>query len=304
MTGVFITLFLLVAAGLAYRLIPGVPAADVVRRSIGSVVLNIFLPALTFKVLATAPLGSDLWAVPLVSIITVLASFAISWLVYARLLRSRLSAPTIGALIVASTWCNATYLGLPVVSAVVGVDYQRIPMLFDLLGMSPMLFTLGTMICVEYGTRGERHTVGEGLLQAVKLPPLIAAVLGIVVNLMHITVPSVIMDACGVAGSVVAPTMLFSIGLALRPPKWDQLAVLAPSLIIKLGIAPAVGMIMIGLLIADAHVARATLLEAAMPTMVLTMVFAERYGLDEEILAQAIVFSTVVAMLTLPFIAS
>ncbi|RPI68093.1 MAG: AEC family transporter, partial [Ignavibacteriae bacterium] len=75
-------------------------------------------------------------------------------------------------------------------------------------------------------------------------------------------------------------------------------------LIIKLGIAPAVGMIMIGLLIADAHVARATLLEAAMPTMVLTMVFAERYGLDEEILAQAIVFSTVVAMLTLPFIAS
>lgn len=115
MTGFFITLFLLVAAGLAYRLIPGVPAADVVRRSIGSVVLNIFLPALTFKVLATAPLGSDLWAVPLVSIMTVLASFAIAWLVYARLLRSRLSAPTIGALIIASTWCNATYLGLPVV---------------------------------------------------------------------------------------------------------------------------------------------------------------------------------------------
>lgn len=303
MTGVFVTLFLLVGAGIAYRFIPGIPPPDVVRRSIGSVVLNVFLPALTFRVLSTAPIGSDLWAVPLIAIVTITVSFAIAWLVYARLLQRHLAAPSIGALIIASVWCNATYLGLPVVTAVVGVDYQRIPMVFDLLAMSPMLFTLGTLICVEYGTRGERHTVGEGLLQAAKLPPLIAAVVGLSVNLVHLTVPDVIMDACTTAGNIVAPAMLFSIGLALRPPQWHRLGLLAPSLLIKLVVAPLVAWLMIGVMISDVQIARATLLEAAMPTMVLTMVFAERYGLDEDLLAQAIVFSTVVAMVTLPMVA-
>lgn len=303
MTGVFVTLFLLVSAGILYRFIPGIPPPDVVRRSIGSVVLNIFLPALTFRVLAQAPIDSDLWAVPMVAIVCIIVCASIAWIVYARLLKRRLSAPTIGALIVASTWCNATYLGLPVVSAVVGPDYQRIPMLFDLLAMSPMLFTLGTMICVEYGTRGERHTIGEGLLQAAKLPPLIAAVAGLTVNLLGFDVPSVVMDACTTAGNIVAPAMLFSIGLALRPPQWSIVPMLAPSLVIKLVLAPFIGWLMIGWLISDPIIAKATLLESAMPTMVLTMVFAERYGLDEEILAQAIVFSTVAAMITLPIFA-
>lgn len=302
MTGVFVTLFLLVSAGILYRFIPGIPPPDVVRRSIGSVVLNIFLPALTFRVLAQAPIDSDLWAVPTVAIACIVVSVSIAWLVYARWLQRHLSMPTIGALIVASTWCNATYLGLPVVTAVVGQDYQRIPMLFDLLAMSPMLFTLGTMICVEYGTRGERHTIGEGLLQAAKLPPLIAAVAGLMVNLLGVSVPSVLMDACTTAGNIVAPAMLFSIGLALRPPQWRMVPMLAPSLLIKLMLAPFIGWLMIGWLISDPIVAKAALLESAMPTMVLTMVFAERYGLDEEILAQAIVFSTVVAMITLPMI--
>ncbi len=303
MVSVFVTLFLLIGAGIAYRFIPGIPPPDVVRRSIGSVVLNVFLPALTFRVLSTAPIGSDLWAVPLIAVVTIIVSFVIAWLVYARLLQRHLTAPSIGALIIASVWCNATYLGLPVVTAVVGVDYQRIPMVFDLLAMSPMLFTLGTLICVEYGTRGDRHTVGEGLLQAAKLPPLIAAVVGLSVNLVHLTVPDFIMDACTTAGNIVAPAMLFSIGLALRPPQWHRLGLLAPSLLIKLVVAPFVAWLMIGMLISDVQIARATLLEAAMPTMVLTMVFAERYGLDEDLLAQAIVFSTVVAMVTLPMVA-
>lgn len=303
MTGVFVTLFLLVGAGIAYRFIPGIPPPDVVRRSIGSVVLNVFLPALTFRVLSTAPIGSDLWAVPLIGVVTIVVCFGIAWLLYARLLQRHLAAPSIGAMIIASVWCNATYLGLPVVTAVVGVDYQRIPMVFDLLAMSPMLFMLGTLICVEYGTRGEKHTIGEGLLQAAKLPPLIAAIVGLGVNLLHVPVPDVFMDACTTAGNIVAPAMLFSIGLALRPPQWHRLGLLAPSLMIKLVVAPLVAWLMIGILIGDVQIARATLLEAAMPTMVLTMVFAERYGLDEDLLAQAIVFSTVVAMVTLPIVA-
>ena len=301
---IFTTLFVLLAAGVLFRYLPGVPPADVMRRAIGAMVLNIFLPALTFGVLVTAPITMDLVAIPAVAMITAMASFGVAWVVFARLMRPRLTSAAIGTLLLATTFCNATYLGLPVVSAVVGAEYARVAILFDLLGMSLILFTVGTVISVEYGTRGQRHTVAEGLRQVATLPPFLAAVAGLGINLSGIDVPDVVMNVTDVAGRVVAPAMLFSIGLALRMPKLSVLPILAPSLIIKLVIAPAIGALLIGAMISDVQVARATLLEAAMPTMVLTIVFAERYGLDEELLAQAVLFSTIVSMATLPVVAA
>ena len=128
---------------------------------------------------------------------------------------------------------------------------------------------------MEYGTRGERHTIAEGVKQVLTLPPFLAAVVGLLVNISGLTVPEFVMDFTRVAGHVVAPVMLFSIGLALKEPKLSTLPLLTPSLLIKLVVAPAIGFVLIGLFISDVPTARATLLEAAMPTMVLTIVFAE-----------------------------
>lgn len=302
MIAAFFSLFLLLGAGIAYRWIRNVPPPSDVRRIIGSIVLNIFLPALTFHVLYTAPETTDLIAVPAVSIVTILGTAALAWLVYGLLLRRRLAGPTIGALILAAAWCNATYLGLPVTAAMIGDHVRRVPVLFDLLGMSPMLFTLGTLIAVEYGTKGERHTIGEALRQIVTLPPLVAAVAGITLNLLDVPLPNAIGQACEMAGRCVAPLMIFAVGLALRPPQWKILPWTLPSVAIKLIVAPLLASPLIHLWITDPDVLRAATLEAGMPTMVLTMVFAERYGLDEAILAQTILVGTVLSMLTLPYL--
>ena len=239
----------------------------------------------------------------MIAITVGLASLALSWIVYARFLKNKLSRPTAGALILASTLCNATYLGLPVVQAVVGEEYSQVPLMFDLLGMSVLLFSFGTIICVEFGTRGTKHTFGEGLRQILRLPPMIAAVAGLVYNVLGGTLPEVVDSTLDALGSVVAPLMLFSIGLALSVPKLKALPILAPAIGIKVVVAPLIGFLLVGWLIADPNIALGTHLETAMPTMVLTIVFAERYGLDEEILAQAIVLTTIVSLITLPLVA-
>ncbi|MCX6140205.1 MAG: AEC family transporter [Candidatus Kapabacteria bacterium] len=303
MGNVFATLGILLACGILYRRIPGVPDPIVVRGAIGSMVLNVFVPLLTFGVLVSAPLGSDIWTVPLVSISSVVVGFALSWIVFARLLRSRLSPPTIGALIISATWCNAMYLGLPITTAVIGDHVGRIPILFDYLGMTPLLFTLGTVVAVEYGTRGEKHTLGAGVLQALRMPPTIAVGVGLLANITHIPIAPFVLDACTAAGRVVAPLMLFSIGLALRWPRLSMLPVLAPVALIRLVIVPAVVVALAKFFIHDPDILRATMLESAMPTMMLTMVFAERYGLDESTLAQAILVTTLISVATLPIVA-
>lgn len=303
MTQVFATLAVLMACGVLYRRIPGVPEAAQVRSIIGSMVLNVFVPLLTFGVLCTAPLGSDLWTVPLVSVSTVLVGFGLAWLVYARALRRTLSPPAIGSLIIAATWCNAMYLGLPITTAVVGAEMSRIPIMYDYLGMTPLLFTLGTVVCVEYGTRGERHTIAEGLLQALRMPPTIAAAAGIAVNLLGIPVAPWLLDACTSAGRVVAPLMLFSIGLALRLPDMTKVPLIAPAVLIRCVAVPLIILPLARALMPDPAVLRSAMLETAMPTMMLTMVFADRYGLDDAILAQAILLSTLVSAITLPLLA-
>jgi len=304
MLEVFLTLFVLMGGGVVVRFIPGFPERKQVRQTIGTAVLMFFLPALSFRVLYEAPLTTELLAVPVVSAIVTLVSLGAAFVVYGLFFRGRLPRPVIGALILASTWCNATYLGLPVVKAVVGDHMQRIPIEFDLLAMTPLLFTIGTVISVEYGTRGTRHTFVEGLRQVVLLPPFLAAFAGIACNALHIPIAQWLLNALHTAGGVVAPLMLFNVGLALAMPRLNTLARITPALIIKLILAPLIGFVAIQWFITDVDVARATLLESAMPTMVLTMVFAERYGLDEETLAQAIIISTLLSMLTLPYIAT
>lgn len=302
MSLVFLQLALIVVAGILYRRIPNSLPPQEIRRVISSIVLNVFIPFLTFGVIATAPMGMDLLTVPLISITTALLGLGLGWLVYARLLRGRLSSGAAGSLILAATWCNAMYMGLPITTAVVGEHVSRVPILYDYLGMTPLLFTLGALIGSRFGAGQVQTSIVKGLTDVFTMPPAITIAAALVVNALDVPIPEWVTSACLSAGKAIAPLMLFSIGLALRLPSWRSIPILLPSVAVRVIIVPAMVLPLTGLIIHDADVRLATMLETAMPTMMLTMVFAEKYGLDESVLAQAILLSTLVSALTLPML--
>jgi predicted permease len=94
--------------------------------------------------------------------------------------------------------------------------------------------------------------------------------------------------------------MLFSIGLTLRLPVRKNVPIIVPAVAIRTILVPLIMVSGTAWLIDDPVVEKAAMLETSMPTMMLTMVFAERYGLDTEALAQAILASTIVSFFTLP----
>jgi predicted permease len=304
MLNVFATLGVLLASGIIYRMIPGVPTPQTVRSVIGSIVLNVFIPLLAFEVLATEHIMGDVWTVPVASVATTLIGFGLAFLVYGYILRKRIARPTIGAMILAATWCNAMYLGLPITLAVVGDPGDHVPILFDYAGMTPLLFTLGTAVCVAYGTSDEQPTFRQGIKQILRLPPFIATVAGIAVNAMGLELPLWFIAAAETAGKVVAPLMLFSIGLTLRWPTISRTPMLVPAAVIRTIIVPLLVFPLASLLHPNDDILRSTMLEAAMPSMMLPLVFAERYGLDVESLAEAILLSTIISVATLPIVAS
>jgi predicted permease len=307
MITVFGPLLLILATGVVFRLIPGVPDPSEIRRIIGAIVLHAFLPALTFTVLYQAPLTSDLWQIPVVAIIVTLTSFALSWMLFAWALRSRLDRPAIGTVILASTWANVTYLGLPVLTSVLGPEWSRAAITFDYLAMTPLLFTIGVATCMQFGTHNEVHTsMVTRLLAVLRLPPFIAAAIGLLLNVLHVPVHEVILKTTTTLGHTIAPLMIFSVGLALRPHpdhvKGHALAI-APVTVLKLVVAPMVAILVAPLVGLQGHAATAAILESGMPTMMLTMVFAERYGLDVHLLANTLLVTTLLSMLTLPVLA-
>lgn len=304
MLNVFATLGVLLACGVLYRMIPGVPSPQTVRSVIGSVVVNVFIPLLAFEVLATERITSDVWTVPVVSIVTTLIGLMLGLAVYAYALRRHLPRPTIGAMILATTWCNAMYLGLPITLAVVGESADHVPILFDYAGMTPLLFTVGTFICVAYGGTEKQPSFRNGIVQVLRLPPFIATVAGISVNALGLELPLWFASAAETAGKVVAPLMLFSIGLTLRWPSISRTQLLLPAALIRTVLVPVLVFPLATLLHANDDILRATMLETAMPSMMLPLVFAERYGLDVEALAEAILLSTLIAIGTLPIVAT
>ncbi len=101
-------------------------------------------------------------------------------------------------------------------------------------------------------------------------------------------------------GDLVVPLMIFSIGLALSLPKVKHVYILAPAIIIKLAIVPLISYQTASFLGLRQTALASCVIEGAMPTMVLSLLIAARFKLDETLAAFLIVVTTVLSFATLP----
>ncbi|GIV54769.1 MAG: transporter [Candidatus Kapaibacterium sp.] len=286
-----------VGVGLAWRWIRWLPASEQVRGIIAGAVFTAFLPALTFRSMVLhAPVGSVLWKIPLIAALSISVALVGGWLF---LRRPGWSAPRRAALLLAAAFGNVTYLGIPILSAVVGVDRTFVAVLYDFAASTPLLWTLGVgVIALLTADTVSIQNVGRRLLV---LPPLWAAGAGLLWQvIVGQQLPPLLDHLSAFAGALVIPLMMFVLGLSLRWEylrRWRELVGVA---ILKLLVVPAVALMAALLLGLDNRTACATVLEAGMPTMMLVLVVAERFALDSEAVASAIVVTTLASAATLP----
>lgn len=270
--------------------------AETVRRSLTGVVYMLLLPALVLVVLWRAPLDLDAVRVAVVAVVGIFTGLFASMLWF----RWRPAAPAaVGALVLASAFPNATYMGLPVLEATLGPWSRSIAIQYDLFACTPLLLSLGVVMAANYGgTRAEGHP----LLALFRVPPLIAAVAGVLLNLAGVPLPQVVGDWLDMLGSGVVPLMLFSLGLGLQwSGGWGHnLPLVVPVLIIQLAINPLMVWGAASGLGLEANVLTAAVLEAAMPSMVLGIVLCDRYRLDTGLYAMAVTLTTALSLVTLP----
>jgi predicted permease len=292
---------LIIAAGYAWRYFnPGGLDRNRVRHALSTAVFNFFIPPLAFGLMASAPVDRSLIAIPLTGAIVVLASIAAGFVAYRLLPWFRNTPrPVVGTMIISGAYGNVMYLGLPVITEMLGAQFGYVAVLYDLLASTPILLTIGVFIAARYGS-GKAASVGASLKRVFLLPPLWGVAAGMAVRLAGLAAPLPVLDAVGLMGKAVVPIMIFTVGLALDFRDVKRLSIAVPALAIKLVLAPVLAWWIGSRLGLQADVLKATTIEGAMPVMVLSLVIADEFDLDVPLAAACITVSTVALFFTMP----
>ncbi|CAL1239557.1 AEC family transporter [Candidatus Methylocalor cossyra] len=288
-----------ILCGALWRIIrPDGLDADLTRAVLATLVFNFLLPALVLSVLWSAPLGWQTLKISLYGAALILVGAALTWLVgrLGAVDRSRLGAAILGV-----AFANVTFLGLPVLEHTFGPWARAIAIQIDLFAGMPLALTFGVLVAKHYGAP---PAGGRGPFRALLAnPPLWAAGTALALNLGGIDKPPWAERLLGSLSEAAIPLMLVALGLGLR---WQRGArrpwgLLAAVLILKLGLVPLFGLWLAGILGFRGETLAALVLEAAMPSMVLGVVFCDRYRLDTPFYALAVTLTTLAALVTLPF---
>jgi len=289
----------LILCGAAWRIIrPGGVDADLARRVLTTLVFNLLLPALVLEVLWKADLGMESLRISLFGAGIVLFSAALAWGWCALL---RIPPRRRGAAILAVTFANMTYMGLPVLEQTFGPWARAIAIQIDLFSSMPLVLTLGVLIARHYG---ESDSGDSGLWRPLLVnPPLWAALLAMGLNLGGMAQPGWAARPLLSLSAPVVPLMLLALGLGLRWDSWRGRSLPAAGLVLalKLLAAPLFGLWLGRAMGFRGDTLAALVLESAMPSMVLGVVFCDRYRLDTAFYALAVLLTTLGAMITLPF---
>jgi predicted permease len=266
------------------------------RKVLTSLVYYLLLPALVLSVLWKAQLGDTSVIIATSAAIGILTGVVLSTL-SCRLCKSQ--AANTGAIVLAATFPNATYLGLPVLEATFGPWARSVAIQYDLFACTPLLFTLGVLLAARFGNAEQQTNILRDLL---RIPALWAALLAVALNFLHVPQPSTIAGLLGLLERGVVPLMLFSLGLSLEWNKaqWRLMPSLAPVMLIRLIIIPAVVMVFASAAGLSGDMHAAVVLESAMPSMVIGIVLCDKFNLNVSLYASAVTVSTILSLFTLP----
>lgn len=276
------------------------PSMEQTRRSMNQLVLYVFLPALIFRTVMEGRLNLLFLEIPAAAATGVLVCLALGFLIFHFL---PIPGPTKGAMMLGSAFGNVTYLGLPVLLGIFPAQsgqVAEVSILFEVT-KSSLNLTLGAMIAIAYGSQ-EPITFGKTVLEALKLPPIWALAVAMAWKASGIPCPDLIMNAAAILAVAVSGIMMLSLGMALRFEPTRMMALALPVSAIKLAASPLIVFLAAGPIGLSGIYANAAVLEAAMPSQLLSFIIASKFKLDEETLAFVIMVDTILAFVTLPVV--
>lgn len=262
---------------------------------INAVIIYVGLPAMIFRAVHGATLGPDLAIVAAIAWGVFGVTALLAWAM-ARALG--LARPVAGGFILAAALGNTGYIGYPITTALLGDSGLVRAIFYDVFGTVGALLLVGLFVAARFGDSGREQRINP-LREALTFPAVIALAIGLA--LRPLPVLDLVSAGIDSLANLVVPLIMISVGLSLRPGAIrEQAGPLAFLSALRLVLAPLVALGIGSLALSDPEAVRLVVLEAGMPSMMLTLVVGERFGLDTDFIAAAILVTTVACVVTIP----
>jgi predicted permease len=263
-------------------------------RPINNIIIYVGLPALIFQAVHPAELDLSLGVIAAVAWAVFIIVALLSWFASRRL---KLARTVAGGFIIAAALGNTGYIGYPVAQAFLGEQGLVREIFYDIFGTVAAFLFVGMLIAERMGSAKDSKV--NPFVEALKFPAVLALFAALL--LRPVTIPTVVSDGLDLLASLVVPLIMISVGLSLRPSALRRFAVpLGLLAAIRLFVAPLIALGLGTLAFAEQDIVRLVVLASGMPSMMLTLVIGERFGLDTDFIAGAILVTTIASAVTIP----
>ncbi|HET6513047.1 MAG TPA: AEC family transporter [Candidatus Kapabacteria bacterium] len=206
---------------------------------------------------------------------------------------------TLGALLLTGTLGNTSFVGFPMLRALIGEESLKTAIMIDQAGSFLVVSSLG-LITANIFSRHET-SIKEILRRIILFPPFIVLILALL--LRSIEIGDGFTSVFRILSYSLGPAALIAVGYQLRFNKSllrKKSKVLTLGLTYKLLIAPALVAWCYSLLAIDDQAWLVTSLESAMPPMITAAIIANEHGLDDELTSLMVGIGIPLSIFTVP----
>ncbi len=215
----------------------------------------------------------------------------------------RLKRNQIGVTAFAVTFPNYTFIGIPVLTSILG-DRVLMNASFGNLACSISVYTIGMLTISKFGTeaKGGLRLMADRM---VKMPVNYALLGGLILALLNVNPPEPITDTLNGLANLTTPMAMIYIGATLT--KNDPREILGDwrvyiTAAMRLLVIPLVIYLIGRIFIKDPVFLNTIVIGAAIPTASFCALFAREYGGDEVLASKYIFISTLLCLVTIPLV--
>lgn len=248
--------------------------------------MDVLVPMLVFSALASRSFDfAHYWQLALAGAAVIVGSGVLAWPV-ARLLK--VDAKTF---VPPMMFNNSGNMGIPLIVLAFGESALPAAIILFLVEMV-LHFSLGPYLLA--------HRMG--LVQLLKTPVMAATLLGVVVSLSGLTLPSALKTAIRMLGDASIPMLLFALGVRLNQVSFRDWRLGAASGVVAPASGVLVALAVMPLLGLDASQRAILLVFGALPPAVLNYLMAEQYRQEPEKVASIVLLGNLAAVGVMPVV--
>lgn len=206
----------------------------------------------------------------------------------------RLDQHTASAFLLGATFCNCGNYGLPISALALGdAGLERATVFF----VGQTVFT-GT-VAIFIASRGSTST-WQALANVFKTPIIYATVGALILRAVDVQVPTILAIPVKMAADAALPVMLILLGAQLAMMRsLEGKGPLAALSAIRLVAAPALAAVVSGFFGFPALTRDVVILQSAMPTAVVTIIYAAEFGARPALLTASVFVTTLLSLVSL-----